>query len=168
MFNKVKEDDASSSPFFATLRENLFDFHFDGDFLFDILWKMKQRYREYLLEVQAHQGFIEFEHYKEKSILFIFKFKEFYLIFINFFSPFKEELGRLIQEVVTKQNVRKNMESLIEDQLLSKNDSWNVLIENARKNFDAEAPGRQFSFARTNRDLRRFQRLMTSNLSKVN
>lgn len=84
-----------------------------------------------------------------------------------FNSPYKNELAEIIQDIVTKDNVRKNIQTLIENQLLSKNDSWNVLVENAKKNIDTESTGRQFSLAKTERDLSRLQKLMRSNLSKV-
>lgn len=77
-------------------------------------------------------------------------------------------MAQIIQDVVTKDNVRKNIQTLIENQLLSKNDSWNVLVENAKKNIDTEATGRQFSLAKTERDLNRLQKLMRSNLANVN
>ena len=90
------------------------------------------------------------------------------MLSLLFNSPYKNELAQIIQDIVTKDNVRKNIQSLIENQLLSKNDSWNVLVENAKKNIDTESTGRQFSLAKTERDLNRLQKLMRSNLANVN
>lgn len=66
LLNKVKEDDASSSPLYATLRENLFDFHLDTDFLYQNLWKLKERYRDYLTEVQDQRPLLGIAEFKEK------------------------------------------------------------------------------------------------------
>lgn len=66
----MKEDDASASPLYATLRENLFDFHLDTDFMYENLWKLKERYRDYLTEVQDQRPFIGITEFKEKYMIF--------------------------------------------------------------------------------------------------
>ena len=138
----------------ATLKENLMDFHLDTEFLYQKMSFMKTRYRTILDKIKMEKEFVSLEELQQEQ-----DEKE--------LSSVKEARMKILEELATKENVKKELSDIVMNEFLNTDENWQLKYIDPEKNYDADSVGRQFNNNTQEDDFKRLQSLIKSGMENV-